>query len=183
MSIQRTAATGNVGVLSATRFSISDALIADTVEFLQEVGENGFEGLVFWAGSVRAESPTVVDVVGCITPDQTLVRSEDGVGLHVDGDELFRVNAMLYRKRLLLVGQVHSHPSSAYHSKTDDRYAVVTIPGGVSIVVPNFARDGFSLDTVAVYRLNAEGGWTEVTGDAAQQLIHIEPETRYGITP
>jgi hypothetical protein len=174
MSISGTDLSGKVGVLGASRFCVSDVLIAETEQFLKDVGEQGFEGLMLWAGSVRADSPTIIDVVGCIAPDQTLVRGEDGVGLHVDGDELFRLNAMLYRKRLLLIGQVHSHPSQAYHSTTDDRYAVVTIPGGLSIVVPDFARHGFCLDSAAVYRLTAQGEWAKLSSATAQQLIRIE---------
>jgi hypothetical protein len=59
---------------------------------------------------------------------------------------------------------VHSHPTEAYHSETDDRYAIVTEDGGHSLVVPDFARHPMALSGCAIYRLH-RGSWLELTRD------------------
>jgi hypothetical protein len=161
------------GLLDVTQFCVSDAVACTSETFLRGVGEKGFEGLVLWAGRRREGALETVDVLDFITPEQTLMRGPDGVGLTVDGDELFRINTELYRRRLILVGQIHSHPAEAYHSRTDDEYAVVTIPGGLSVVVPDFAKEPLEIATAAVYRLSAAGKWREVAPTAAERLLQI----------
>ena len=162
------------GVLEVSTFAISVELVEFGHDFLRQVGLQGFEGLILWAGRFRDDDPKIFDVLEVFAPKQLGSRGPDGVGLTVDGDELFRMNADLYRRRLLLAGQVHSHPAEAYHSSTDDHYATVTIPGGLSLVVPDFASRPFEVSSTAVYRLAADGDWVEVSPEAARSLIHVD---------
>lgn len=172
--------TRNYGLLDVTQFSVSRSVVSESEWFLREVGNEGFEGLILWAGRRREASQAIIDVVDFIAPEQTLIRGQNGVGLRVDGDELFRVNAELYRSRLVLVAQVHSHPSEAYHSTTDDTYAVVTIPGGLSLVVPDFANAPLDVATAAVYRLNGDGHWIELPRSDAERLIQVSTGSSMG---
>ena len=64
--------------------------------------------------------------------------------------------------------QVHSHPTDAYHSETDDTYPIATLEGSLSIVLPFFGRDGWESKDIAVYRLGRTG-WDELT----QPTSHI----------
>jgi hypothetical protein len=143
---------------------------------LHQAGAQGFEALVLWAGRRRADDPGIVEIDMVLMPRQRAIRGEDGVSVMVEGDALFEMNVMLNERGLRLVAQVHSHPSVAYHSKTDDRYSVVTARGGVSIVVPDFARGSFSLDACAVYQLGDDGEWAEVVPTTAAALISIIDE-------
>ena len=161
------------GVLEVSTFVISTELAEFGHNFLRQLGLQGFEGLILWAGRFRDEDPRIFDVLEVFAPKQRGIRGPNGVGLTVDGDELFRMNADLYRRRLLLAGQVHSHPTEAYHSSTDDQYATVTIPGGLSLVVPDFASRPFEVSSTAVYRLAVEGEWVEVSQQAARSLIRV----------
>lgn len=92
----------------------------------------------------------------------------------VDGDELHRLNVYLHETGLRLIAQVHSHPTVAYHSETDDRYAVATTIGCFSLVVPDFAARPFALADCATYRLSALGVWEPVDTSASPHLILIE---------
>lgn len=161
------------GVLDVEEFLIPAGLIEFGHNYLRQVGQRGFEGLVLWAGRPREDNAKIFDVVEVFAPKQNGFRGPKGVGLTVDGNELFRMNAELYRRRLLLAGQVHSHPTEAYHSSTDDHYATVTIPGGLSLVVPDFASRPFEVASTAVYRLAEEGEWVEVSRQAARSLIRV----------
>lgn len=169
------------GVLDIRAFHIPRRLIAFGHAFLRETGAEGYEGLVLWAGRRRDADPAIFDIVEAFAPHQLGVRGPQGVGLSVNGDELFQMNADLYRRRLRLVGQLHSHPSEAYHSTTDDAYATVTMPGGLSLVVPDFAVAPFALDGTAVYRLDADGQWRRLSrSEAARTVVITEDETTRG---
>jgi hypothetical protein len=68
--------------------------------------------------------------------------------------------------------QVHSHPTEAYHSETDDTYPIVTVRGGLSLVVPDFGRAGLLGDGVACYRLGFSG-WDELSFEEAKRIIQF----------
>lgn len=140
---------------------------------LREAGKHGFEALVVWAGRWRDSEPGLFDVELVLMPRQQAVRTGEGVAVMVDGDGLFEMNRLLNERGLRLVAQVHSHPTEAYHSDTDDQFSTITARGGLSLVVPDFARDPFSLHSCAVYRLEAGGEWSEVSATAAEALIRI----------
>lgn len=114
------------------------------------------------------------DVELVIMPAQEASRSEDGVAVAVDGQSLFRMNVELSERGLRLVAQLHTHPGEAYHSDTDDRYSIVTARGGLSIVVPNFARDELRLEECAVYRLVVGGEWVQLSRHQLASLLHLE---------
>jgi hypothetical protein len=106
-------------------------------------------------------------------PRQTATRSSRGLLVVVDGAELFRVNREFYRHGLTLAGQIHSHPTEAYHSNTDDAYPLITLKGGVSGVVPDFGRGGETrLRDWAWYRLTGPGNWMPINDTT---LIKVVP--------
>jgi hypothetical protein len=146
-------------------FQVPSAVVETTDSALREAGTSGYERFVLWTGSVRDERFSVEHVY---IPDQRSYRGEDGLHVRVDAPELNRLNRWLYENKQLLAVQVHSHPKEAYHSETDNRYPIVTTLGGLSIVVPNFGRDGIRSSGTVAYRLSAEG-WVLI--DAASLVL------------
>jgi len=71
-----------------------------------------------------------------------------------------------------LIAQVHSHPTEAYHSEADDRFAIVTAEGGLSLVVPNFGNAPLDPRLWAIYRLTC-GEWRELDAKESQTFISI----------
>lgn len=161
------------GLVDITSLHFPADLVDGAHDLLRGAGAEGYEGLVLFAGRRGPALRSTFEVVTAFAPAQILIRSEDGVGLRVEPAELLRINRMLYAKRLQLAAQVHSHPGAAYHSETDNAYSVVTVAGGLSLVVPNFASAAFRVATTAVYRLSVRGGWEEVSTPAAESLIQI----------
>jgi hypothetical protein len=106
-------------------------------------------------------------------PKQTAYKLREGLCVRVDGSELHRLNVWLYENSERLAIQVHSHPTEAYHSETDDTYPIVTTRGGLSLVVPDFCRNGVRGAATALYRLNHEG-WTELAPSAIGTLLRFE---------
>ena len=160
------------GELAAIRLvRVCRAAVEVVHEHLQMAGRNGHEGLGFWAGTLTS---TIAQVEAGVVPGQLSGRVGRGLAIVVGGEELFKMNVWLYEHSYRLIAQIHSHPSLAYHSETDDSYATIAEVGGLSIVVPNFAKGPFNLDECAVYRLAKNGMWVELAPEQARTLIEIE---------
>jgi hypothetical protein len=137
---------------------------------MRAMGAQGYEGIALWAGR---RNGSVFDVVETIVPKQSGFRSDAGLSVMIAGDELHRVNVHLFKNGLSLIAQIHSHPGRAYHSAVDDAYPIVAKIGGLSLVVPDFARAPFSLNTCATYRLSAAGAWEQLNGREVSTLIKL----------
>lgn len=146
-------------------------LANETQLFLRKVGALGREGMVLWVGMPDGVQFRVTTL---LIPKQRGVKTADGVCVIVDEDEMHRINVELFKSQLRLIAQVHSHPTEAYHSDTDDAYAIATVAGSVSIVVPDFATGRFKVDDCAVYRLAQNGAWEHVTPRRARDLLVVE---------
>lgn len=147
-------------------------ILQETMEVLRTYGNQGCEGLVLWLGYLDHNDCTVERV---LTPPQNSLKSEEGVGYFVTSETLFSLNKFLSSTGLRLLAQIHSHPSSAYHSAADDRYCIVTVEGGFSIVVPNFGVGPCDINAWATYRL-IDSVWQKVPKKAMETLFIIEGE-------
>jgi hypothetical protein len=146
------------------------SLFDDAQSFLRDAGRTGNEGLVLLAGRPEGQD---FEISNLLIPNQRGIRSEDGVCVVVDEDEMRRINVHLFSSKLRLIAQIHSHPTEAYHSSMDDEYAIVSTIGGISLVVPDFARRPFSLDECSVYRLESSGRWGELSPENVRELIQL----------
>ena len=151
------------------RVVVDRAVVDSTLRVLKKFGKHRLEGLVLWLGNI---DPGTAHVTKVFVPDQHPVADEDGVGYFVGGETLFELNRGLAETGLRLIAQVHSHPGSAYHSETDDRYAIVTADGGLSLVVPNFGRSPADPAAWAVYRLSRRQ-WCELATEERKRLFAI----------
>ncbi len=149
---------------------IRSSLLDDAQLFLRKVGETGREGMVLWVGRPSGKQFTVTDL---LIPRQRGLKTKDGVCVVVDADEMHRINVELFKTGLRLIAQEHSHPMEAYHSETDDEYAIATTTGSLSLVIPDFAMRKFDLSDCAVYRLSKNGSWDHVPRRRVKSLIAI----------
>ena len=154
-----------------TRKFIVPADICDASdEHLREAGHDGNECFVLWSGVIRDERLLVRTVH---VPKQTAYRLPTGLCVRVEAEELHRLNVWLYEHGERLAIQVHSHPTEAFHSDTDDAYPMVTTRGGLSLVVPDFARFGVRGPDTALYRLS-KAGWEAQLPAVARRILHME---------
>jgi Prokaryotic homologs of the JAB domain len=149
------------------RFLVPAAVIRETDGQLRAAGYARSECFVLWSG---VQEHDTFQIRTAHVPRQTAYRSPDGLCVRVEGDELHRLNVWLFEHGEHLAVQVHSHPTEAYHSETDDTYPIVTVRGGLSLVVPNFGRAGLLGNGVAYYRLGFSG-WDELSLDEAKRII------------
>lgn len=153
------------------KVSIPKVLLSEAQLFLRKVGATGREGMILWVGHADGGH---FQVANFLIPRQKGLKTKDGVCVVVDADEMHRINVELFQSGLRLIAQVHTHPSDAYHSDTDDEYAIATTAGCLSLVIPDFATREFHLSDCAVYRLDKEGSWLRLAPSRVESLIDIE---------
>ena len=139
---------------------VSASAIRETEEALRSAGHKGYELFVLWSGKRAADTFTVGQVH---IPEQVSYKLATGLCVRIDGSALHRLNVWLYEAEQVIGAQVHSHPTDAYHSETDDTYPIATLEGSLSIVLPFFGRDGWRSRHIAAYRLGPNG-WVAMTG-------------------
>ncbi len=152
-----------------SQFVVPITIVHATDTQLRSAGRTHSECFVLWSGVQEQDTFWVRNVH---VPQQTAYRFPEGLCVRVEGDELHRLNVWLYEHGEQLAVQVHSHPTEAYHSETDDTYPIVTVRGGLSLVVPDFARAGLLGDGVACYRLGFSG-WDALSPDDVKRIIHF----------
>ena len=152
-----------------TQFIVSSDVIEETIGNLRAFGSERLECLVLWLGKIEGNKAFVVQA---LTPKQESISSENGVGYFVAGETLFLLNRALSETGLKLFAQVHSHPGEAYHSETDDEYAIVTADGGLSLVVPDFGAGACDPFSWAVYRL-LNGQWEELSSTETREIVKV----------
>lgn len=156
---------------AVTTFRIPREMLTDTLAVLRDAGRQGHEAFAVWGGTISNDR-TAVTFGTVVAPKQTAHKTPDGLMVTVDGHALFTINRTLYDRGEILAGQVHSHPTDAYHSSTDDHYPLVTLTGALSVVVPDFAAHApDDIDHWAWYRLVATGTWAHLTRADRIELI------------
>lgn len=155
-----------------TRIKLPRVCIKAAYNHIRQVGRERLEGVVLFAGTYNPEGK-LFSVSETIVPKQVSVNIDQGLLYAVDGEELHRINVYLHSTKQILVAQLHSHPSEAYHSSTDDAFPIITKVGGFSIVVPNFGVEEFSLDKWAVFRLSEDGSWNELDLAKVKDIIEV----------
>lgn len=158
------------GFLDLAALHVPRRLAEQAQAHLRHVGRSGYEGFALWIGERHGNTFVVNET---LIPAQRGLRYDTGVCVRVDSEELFRINRYLYQTGRQLVAQLHSHPTDAYHSETDDTYPIATTAGAFSLVVPDFAIRPFSLADCAVYRLVPGEGWLEFPPPAVARVIQL----------
>lgn len=136
------------------KLSIPAALVAKTIDVLQEGGKQRCETVVFWLGK-----GDVADEV--YRPEQSVAVDY----FHLPGSSMRSLMDYLKKDRRRILAQVHSHPGQAFHSKADDKWAVIRHEGALSLVLPTFASTttlANFYEQAATFSLSAEDKWLEV---------------------
>lgn len=141
------------------RYLISSKVIKDTERVLHDYAKKSppNEGFVYWAGMV---SGNTIKATAVVAPN-----TESGFGrVATSHRDNFHVVNELSRLKLAEVAQVHSHPGYLVgHSEGDDTWAAFKFEGLLSLVVPNYCKDGMlPLEKCGVHRYE-NGGFARLS--------------------
>lgn len=132
--------------------------ITETIAALRVAAQARKECVVLWLAREEGGCKQVKDVY---VPEQ--VAEEDF--FRIPPPSMRRILTHLRENDLLVAAQVHSHPREAFHSDTDNHWAIVRHTGALSIVVPYFSQqttaENFTQNT-ALFALSAQNIWEPV---------------------
>jgi len=135
----------------AIKYTISKDAITITQNVLQDYAhfKPSNEGLVYWCGKKNHDTVSISLV---IAPKTT----SDWGYISTSNRANFDLVKTLAQRNQIHIGQVHSHPGTLVdHSDGDDLDASFKTEGLISIVVPNYCKEGFlPLTTCGVHRYN-----------------------------
>ena len=138
--------------------TLAPGMMASTFAQLRNCGRGRNECVVYWTGP--REVPGAVD--GVILP-----RHEAGPEWYeIDSAWITSFFLELRRAGRTARAQVHSHPTLAWHSCSDDRYPLAPSPGFYSLVVPRLAAGPVGLGDAYLAEVGADGTWLERNPEA-----------------
>lgn len=153
-----------------TIYRCSKKIIAKTIYSLSEIGKQRKEAVLFWTSARAVQS--VIEISSIYVPHYKSASD----WFWIDKESMSEMLRQLRSADLQLVAQVHTHPAKAFHSATDDEWAVVRKVGALSIVLPYFAQE-ISIENfikhAAVFELNRNDQWTEVQSQHLSSRLEI----------
>jgi sugar phosphate isomerase/epimerase len=155
-----------------TPISLTHAHIESALEHFHRAGRRHRECVVLFIGKRGADKIVVVDVV---RPEQRAGRDH----FEIPPRSMRRIFDLLRRDRLMVAAQAHTHPLEAFHSRADDRWAIIRHQGALSIVLPHFAKHTSPetfLGDMALFRYSADNRWIEVRAEHVHQHLEVRHE-------
>ena len=148
------AVKGGSGVLG-----MAADILEKTFRYFRECGRAECECAVYWTG------PSDSNLVNGV---EHPIHQRSPFGYEVHDGWLTDFWKRLALSKQSIKAQVHTHPGEAFHSAADDHWPIVSQPGFLSIVIPDFALGDVSLNSAWIGRLHADGVWHRVaTADQA----------------
>jgi hypothetical protein len=84
-------------------------------------------------------------------------------GLRIESDWINQFWTDLAERGLGVRIQVHTHPSEAFHSATDDAYPLLFDAGFLSLVIPDFAMGPVGFRDAYLTEIQPDGAWQQVS--------------------
>lgn len=159
--------------MSYQRWNIPPSVAAETAQaFL--CGQH--EVFAIWTAAAQGDhegASADADLLRCVVPDQAPGISATGVWVHIQGQELQRIQLDNYRRRERSIVQLHTHPGADVRmSQLDRAWEVVRHVGALSIIVPFYGAGGLRLhDGANVYEREADDWRLWSRSEAAERLV------------
>jgi hypothetical protein len=145
------------------RYRVPKVLLARTFAHFRDCGAGRRECQVLWT-SPWSDISTINDVV------HGQHRASAG-GFELSSAWLNRFWLDLAHENCGVRVQVHTHPSEAFHSPTDDDYPIVHSTGFLSLVIPNFAQGPVGFANAFLAEIQSDGHFKEVPIDLSLEII------------
>lgn len=152
------------------KLQIDECVMTASLAKLHASGSKGHEGVVLWLG--KRERPTA-RVTHVFEP----LHSAAVDFFHIPPHGMQQLMDYLAENDVAVLAQVHTHPTEAFHSRADDKWAMVRHLNALSLVLPYFAErctpHNF-LAMAATFRLNAENCWVRVQPAELAHYLEVQ---------
>lgn len=93
--------------------------------------------------------------------------------IHFDGHYYGRLWELCAATSLSVVADVHTHPYGPGQSHLDKTHPMVSIPGHIAVIVPNYAQGVVLASDVGVYVYRGRYRWTAYRGRGVAKVLEI----------
>jgi hypothetical protein len=135
-------------------YRIPRRMIEQTFATFRSCGENQRECQLYWLSAW--DNPLVLTEV--VHPKHWSSR----YGLRIESDWINQFWNDMAERGLGVRIQVHTHPSEAFHSATDDAYPLLFDAGFLSLVIPDFAMGPVGFRNAYLTEIQPDGSWQQV---------------------
>lgn len=132
----------------AVRVILAESSLLGIRDCIADATERQHEGIAYLYGKADGETTLIA---GAIRPEASTTAGS----FQVASIAMARIVRKISAAGLQLVGQAHSHPRDAFHSRGDEDGANIAYDGFVSIVFPDYGVYLPSLERAAVYIFRA----------------------------
>lgn len=139
------------------------SVLAETIRMMADCGKGQCECVTYWTGLVGGN--------GTVDGWDHPTHRRSPYGYQIDDAWLTRYWFQLARQGRAIRAQVHTHPGLAFHSETDDHWPVISQPGFISIVIPDFAMGPIDLNKMWAGILTVDGVWREAPITSVLEII------------
>lgn len=149
--------------------------LADAIAEMAVDGRQGNEGIVLWAGTLERGVAQVTQFIGLHGP---LIQKRP-LQMNISPDLFAKVSIFCGRRKLILLGQIHSHPGIFTDlSEVDKRYGIAT-PNFLSVVAPHYAqRQQTTWDDCGVHVFREGHGFVRLSQAEARKRVLLDPSVR-----
>jgi len=163
--------------LSAPRPSlrIDAALWKVLIQKLRERGGGERESGAFLLGRGGGAQRTASRIICYDDLDPSCLS--DGY-VQFDGHYYSRLWEICAQESLSVVADVHTHPYGPGQSHLDKTHPMISIPGHIALIVPNYAEGFISASDVGVYVYRGRHCWSAYRGRRAANVLDIQVDEK-----
>lgn len=158
---------------SQPRLRIRVALWEELLDGLRERGGGVRESGAFLLGTGEGAERTAT---GFALYDDLDPNCLNEGYVHFDGRNYGRLWEICGDKAVTVVGDVHTHPYGPGQSHSDKTHPMVSIPGHIALIVPNYAQGSVPAEDVGVYVYRGRHRWRAYRGRHAATVLDIQTE-------
>jgi hypothetical protein len=166
---------GTTSTVLQPRLRIAAPLWGALLEQLRERGGSTRESGAFLLGTGTGPERIATRIVlyDDIDPD---CLSEGYI--RFDGRHYGRLWEICGAESLSVVADVHTHPKGSGQSHLDRTHPMVSIPGHIALIIPNYAESPVDTAKVGVYVYGGNFCWSAYLGKAVSRVLRIELKGR-----
>lgn len=153
------------------RLQLRGVLWERLLDSLMERGEGIRESGAFLLGTGEGAERIATSFVLYDDLDPSCLK--DGY-IRFDGRYYGRLWELCARDALCVVADVHTHPYGPGQSDLDKAHPMVSIPGHIALIVPNYARRPVVATDIGVYVYRGRYRWRAFRGGAAATVLDIQ---------
>lgn len=143
--------------VSIRRIDVPSTVFRHTLDRLSGSGRAVSESVAYWSGVLHRGRVGAVKSAIFAADYEGFASSARHASVSLGA--ALRIAEEVHRRGEILFAQVHTHPSEAFHSPTDDARPISHRRGFFSLVVPRFGVGVDSISECRAYEHRGGGAW------------------------